>query len=231
MKAILLAAGYGSRLWPLTKNTPKCLIPIHGKPLLRYWIELFEKYKITDVVINTHYLSDQIYEYIKENPGQINWSIAYEPILLGSGGTLLSLKYFTPEEPVLVCNADNFSNVNLKELIKFHKQKKGLLTMALMDPPEDISACGIATLNTNNLIVDFQEKPEIIQLSPAQGVNAGIYIIEPQVFQYIPEDRPVDFSSEVLNNIPNKYGMFINGFCKDIGTLQAYKEIEEWNHE
>ena len=87
MKAFLLAAGLGTRLRPITDNTPKCLVPICGKPMLSWWIELFEKHGITDVLINTHYLRDQVSDFINEhnksNP-KVTLYEAYEPVLIGS---------------------------------------------------------------------------------------------------------------------------------------------------
>lgn len=90
MKAFLLAAGLGTRLRPLTDTIPKCLVPINGKPLLQYWIDLFEKHGIDEVCINLHYLSDQVVNFIKANPSKIKWHLSYEPELLGSGGTIFS---------------------------------------------------------------------------------------------------------------------------------------------
>ena len=95
MKAFLLAAGYGTRLRPLTNTTPKCLVPICGKPILTWWIQLFEKYNIQEVLINTHYLPNPVREFINEHNksiSKVKIKEFYEPLLLGSGGTILANK-------------------------------------------------------------------------------------------------------------------------------------------
>ena len=227
MKVVLLAAGRGERLRPLTDITPKCLIPVHGIVLLEYWLKLFKKHNIQDIIINTNYLSDKIYDYIMANhPNDFNWTITYEPILLGSASTLLSLRYELTDT-FLVCNADNVTNINLTELIKFHKLKHGLMTMALMDT-KDPSSCGIVGLDEDHRISYFKEKPAKDELlPPIYAANAGIYIMEPQVLNFIPSGQVCDIGKDLIPNVPNKYGTYIDGVCFDIGTLQRYKEVEE----
>lgn len=101
MKAFLLAAGYGTRLRPLTNTTPKCLVPICGKPLLAWWLQLFERYNIQEVLINTHYLPDAVREFINKHnksTSKVRIEEFYEPLLLGSGGTILANKNFVGSE-------------------------------------------------------------------------------------------------------------------------------------
>ena len=157
MKAFLLSAGYGTRLKPLTNNIPKCLVPICGKPLLAWWMDLFEKHGINEVLINTHYLADEVREFIEYYNAQktgVTLIESYEKDLLGSGGTVAINKSFIKnEEKFLICYADNLTNIDLSELIKFHTKKQGILTMGLFytnNPKE----CGIAAIDSHDLSKD-----------------------------------------------------------------------------
>ena len=121
MKAFLLAAGYGTRLRPLTEIVPKCLVPINGKPLLRYWIDLFEKHGIDEVLINLHYLSEQVVKYVENENTSIKWHFTYEQELLGSGGTIFANQDFIKDnEPFFICYADNLTNLNLTDMLNYH---------------------------------------------------------------------------------------------------------------
>ena len=156
MKAFLLAAGLGTRLRPLTLRTPKCLLPVNGKPLLSYWFDLFTQYSITDVLINTHYLPEKVNQYFKNNSFTQNIKISYESVLLGSAGTVLNNKDFIRgENEFFICYADNLTNANLFKMLEFHRLKNPVLTCALFEPP-NLSSCGVVTLAKDGLITDFE---------------------------------------------------------------------------
>ena len=163
MKAYLLAAGYGTRLKPLTDTTPKCMVPIHGQPLLGWWLTLLQRHGVTDVLVNTHYLPEPvrafIEDYNRQNTGLTVYE-AYEPELLGSGGTVRENRAFVRgEEDFLICYADNLTNANLTAFQDFHRKHNGILSMALFhtNVPKQ---CGIAELDANERISAFEEKPE-----------------------------------------------------------------------
>lgn len=230
MKAFLLAAGYGTRLRPLTNTTPKCLVPICGRPLLAWWIQLFEKYNIQEVMVNTHYLLNPVRKFISnhnKNTSKVKIKEFYEPLLLGSGGTILANKNFVDgEKEFLICYADNLTNVNLENIISFHKQKNSILTMGLFhtNKPKE---CGIAAIDRNNLIYEFVEKPK----NPKSNLaNAGIYVTNNEIFNYIPNIQPCDFGKDVLAKLVNKmYGYEIKEYLLDIGNLDNYQKAqEEW---
>ena len=207
MKAFLLSAGYGTRLKPLTNNIPKCLVPICGKPLLAWWMDLFEKHGINEVLINTHYLADEVREFIEYYNAQktgVTLIEAYEKDLLGSGGTVaINRSFIKNEEKFLICYADNLTNIDLSELINFHTKKQGMLTMGLFytnNPKE----CGIAAIDSHDLIYEFIEKPERPRSHLA---NAGIYVTNLDIFKYLPQKKFIDFGKDVLPNLVNKmYG-------------------------
>lgn len=201
MKAFLLAAGYGTRLKPFTDTVPKCMMPICGKPLLSWWMELFEKHSVTEVLVNTHYLPDAVREFVQiynaKNTG-VRLIEAYEKELLGSGGTILANKGFVESESdFLVCYADNLTDTNLSELIAFHRKKQSVLTMGLFYTNKPIE-CGIAAIDSQDLIYEFTEKPE----SPKSNLaNAGIYVTGQEIFKYLPNQKFIDFGKDVLPEI------------------------------
>ena len=218
MKAFLLAAGFGTRLRPLTDTVPKCLVPICGKPLLSHWLELLQDHGVTDVYINTHYLAEKVREFI-ENHNRKNSGITlhemYENVLLGSGGTVREGKEFVFGEDFLICYADNLTDIDLTKLVERHKAEKPVLTMALFHSPNP-EQCGIATL-CNDIITEFTEKPK----NPASDLaNAGIYVASPEIFDYLPQKEVLDFGHDVLPKLCGKMiGVEADCFTMDILSL------------
>ena len=186
-----MAAGYGTRLHPITKTVAKCLVPINGIPLLNYWDNLFEQHNINEVLINTHYLSEQVQAHLKNFP---RFVCAHEPELLGSAGTLYHNKDFiTSDEPFFICYADNLTNTNLSKMLEFHSQKQALLTMRLFHA-QNPSACGIVELDNNDKIINFEEKP----LYPKSNLaNGGIYITNNKIFNFLNENHK-DLGKDIL---------------------------------
>lgn len=230
MKAFLLAAGFGTRLRPLTDRIPKCLVPVEGVPMLEWWMELLRKHGVTEVLINTHYLYEQVREYIEEyNRRDCGLKIveAYEPELVGSAGTIRdNFDFVRGEREFLICYADNLTNVDLSSMIEFHRSKNALLTMGLFrtNVPKQ---CGIAAVDVDGRIYEFVEKPE----NPKSNLaNAGIYVAGSQIEQYFPKEGFADFAKDVLMKLENQmYGWEIKQYLIDIGTPENYKKAqEEW---
>ena len=121
MKALILAAGFGTRLAPLTHSLPKCLVELAGRPLLQHWLSAFEaSCVISEIVINTHYLSEQVDEFIKRWPSKKNIIVKHETHLLGTAGTIRSLKEWVGTENLMVVHGDNFTSLNLDHFINAH---------------------------------------------------------------------------------------------------------------
>jgi len=217
-KAFLLAAGLGTRLRPITDRIPKCLVPICQKPLLGWWIDLMEKHKIKEVVINLHHLGDQVEKFINDYPTKIKFHFFYEEKLLGSGGTIRENKDFVQnEESFFILYADNLTNYNLTAFSEFHREKKQLLSMALFetDKPSD---CGIAKVSKKNIVIDFEEKPKFPKSNLA---NAGLYIAKPDIIDLIPNLETTDIGFHLLPKLVGKMaGWETNGFLIDIGTIE-----------
>ncbi len=230
MKAFLLAAGYGTRLRPLTDAIPKCLVPIRGEPLLSWWFQLLCRHGYRDVLVNTHYLARLVRAYLNDFNCQLTGLIAhefYEEVLLGSGGTVKANRDFlTTDEPFAICYADNLTNIDLTSMLAFHRQHGGVLTMALFRCGNP-KACGIAAADPSGRIVAFEEKPKNPQGNLA---NAGVYIANPELFRYFPDAAFCDFGKEVLPSLVGKmYGWEIQDYLIDIGTPENYRKAqEEW---
>lgn len=233
MKAFLLAAGYGSRLRPITDIIPKCLVEIGGHPMLDWWAKLLEESGVDEILVNTHYLHEQVRDYIgkfNREHTRIQFVELYEEKLLGSGGTVWASRNFVREEEnFLICYADNLCDVKIKEMLRFHLQKEPVLTMALFrtQKPEQ---CGIVEMDTAGRILTFVEKPQY----PAGNLaNAGIYVANQKIFNVFPEKEFIDFGKDVLPLLTgNMYGWEIKDYLIDIGTTENYEKAKvEWKYD
>ena len=233
MKAFLLAAGFGTRLRPLTDTTPKCLIPVCGKPVMEWWLRLFAEHGVTEVLVNTHYLAGQVRDFLRDwntrcgNPIVTEY---YEETLLGSGGTVAANRGFIgDDDDFMICYADDLTDVDLTAFQKFHRTHDGILSMALFhtNRPKE---CGIATVDEAGRIIEFEEKPAQPKSNLA---NAGLYIARKGLFDYLPKDKELlDFGRDVLPRlIGNMYGWQTEGYLLDIGTMENYEKANrEWQH-
>ncbi|MCJ7812086.1 nucleotidyltransferase family protein [bacterium] len=224
MKAFLLAAGEGKRLRPMTLKMPKCLVRIGDKPLLEIWLKILAYYHISEVLINTYYLADQVDQFIESFHTPMKVVIAYEPEPLGSGGTLRKIRAFVQDgSPFFIIYADNFTTVNLNHLVDFHHIHRGILSMGLFHA-KDPGACGLLSLNRDNRIIDFEEKPQ----NPSGDLaNAGIMVATPDFIDEIPEKVPCDLSKDVLPKLVGRmYGKVIDEYFIDIGTPENYQTAQ-----
>ena len=170
MKAIILAAGLGTRLRPITATTPKCLVPINGAPLLELWLRECERAGVEAVLVNTHHLAERVEEFVAARRG-IPVTLAYEPVLLGSAGTIAAnWDFVAGEESFLVVYADNLTTFSLAELIAFHNQHGRIASVGLFRSANP-SACGVVEVDDHGLITGFWEKPEN---PPGNLCNAGL---------------------------------------------------------
>lgn len=218
MKAFLLAAGKGTRLRPLTFQTPKCLVPICGKPLLEYWFDLFEIYGIDEILINTSHLAEMVEEYIEGHSRGLRIKVVYEEILLGSGGTIKKNRNFVEgEESFFVFYADNLTNINLRNVIEFHKENQKDFTLALFRVPNP-RECGIVEIDDGSSIRSFTEKPEY----PLSDLAfAGIMLSGPGLMDLFPDKDVFDLGHDVLPRVVgNASGYVMDEYLLDIGTSE-----------
>ena len=224
MKTILLAAGLGTRLRPLTDNIPKCLVTIKGKPLLQIWLERLTNSGLDHFLINTHYLSNQVNDFINGSKFKNNCILKNESTLLGTAGTLLSNLNFIGEEDCMLIHADNYCLADFKEFIKSHNQRPSYCLMTMMTFQTDTpSSCGIVELDDNNIVIGFHEK---VKHPPGNLANGAIYILSSELLKIVKEKyaTATDFSTEILHHFLGKiYTYETNDLFMDIGTPEAYK--------
>ena len=229
--ALLLAAGFGTRLRPITNNTPKCLVKIGGKPILEIWLDNLHKAGCKSVLVNTHYLANQVEDFLM-NISFKDMSIvtSYESEILGTAGTLIKNREFFDQKYGLMIHADNFTNTNIKEFVNFHSlnsnKKNKLLTMMTFrtDNPE---SCGIVETNKEGFIKNFYEKESNFHGFIA---NAAVYCFDKKLLNYLTKNNETynDFSNEVIPKILNKIQTYhTNSIFIDIGTIDNLKRANK----
>jgi mannose-1-phosphate guanylyltransferase len=222
MHALLLAAGRGERLRPLTNDTPKCLIEIAGRPLIDYWLAELRFAGIERVILNTHYLADKVATHLAASPFRNFIEVVYEPTLLGTGGTVLANRQGLGGGPFLVVHADNLSDLSVRALVAAHaKRAEGCamtMTTFVTDRPRD---SGIVETDQNGVVVAFHEK---VAEPPGYHANAAVYVFEPEIIDFIAARGRdfVDLSTEVIPNFLGRIQAFAHpGYHRDIGTPES----------
>lgn len=229
MKALLLAAGLGTRLRPLTDTTPKCLVTICGRPLLEIWLETLHNAGVREFLINTHYLSEQVEKFIFKSQYKDKITLVHEEELLGTGGTVLKNKdFFDRDEPFLVIHADNLSVCDYKDFISAHYLKEINTQMTMMTFRTDVpKECGVVTCDVNGIVQEFYEK---VNHPPSNLANGAVYIFEYSIFTLLENlKKPeIDISTEVLPYLMGKIGTYLNDNIHiDIGTKLKYEQANK----
>lgn len=228
--ALVLAGGKGTRLKPITEEIPKPMMPVHGKPILQHTLDLFKKYGITKILIAIGYKGDQIREYFGDGTRfgvEITYIEEKEP--LGTAGCLrLAQPYI--KETFVMCNGDELKEIDLADLYLFHKDNEAVATIALTTV-EDPSAFGVVDMKGNK-IMKFVEKPKKEE-APSNLINSGLYIIEPEVLRFMPENQEkVSIEKDVFPKIAQAERLFgypFSGQWFTTDTLERYeKAINEW---
>jgi mannose-1-phosphate guanylyltransferase len=222
MRALLLAAGTGSRLRPLTNTTPKCLVPVHDRPLLDYWLDLVFEGGIQRALVNTHWLADQVRAHVAASPWRSRVDLVHEDQLLGTGGTILANRDWFGGEAFLVAHADNLTDFNVARLVSAHCDRPaGCLMTMLAFRTDDPASCGILELDRQNRVTAFHEK---VENPPGNLANGAVYVFEPDVIEDIARlgKSTVDLSTEI---IPNYLGRILSvetdGYHRDIGSPES----------
>jgi len=226
-KALLLAAGFGTRLKPLTEIWPKCLMPIQDRPLLEYWLGIMQKLGITDVLVNTHYFSEHMNEFLNQ-PQFSSWvSSVYEDKLLGTAATIRENVNFFQDSALILVHADNWTCCNFSDFLHYHHNKRPKNTVMTMMTFQcsNPSSCGIVELDDDGVVIEFHEK---VDNPPSNLANAAVYLLEPEVVKWIVENQEVvDFSTEILPQFVGKIATWENQkIHKDIGTIEMLREAQ-----
>jgi mannose-1-phosphate guanylyltransferase len=230
MKAILLSAGYGTRLKPLTDALPKCLLPVNDKPLLYHWLELLEKENISDVLINTHHLADMIRSSVQQRNNEIRITTVFEPVLLGSAGTIFANRaYLENEEDFLLLYSDNITDVSLSAIIDFHKQHDSIFTTYVYRTNKPTEK-GIFEFDRHTgKVFGFEEKPSHPR---SDFANAGLGVLNKRIFDFYSPQVPLDFGKSIMPMITDKmYVMQTEQIIMDIGSAEDYQNaLEIWKN-
>jgi mannose-1-phosphate guanylyltransferase len=225
-KALLLAGGLGTRLRPLTETTPKCLIPVAGKPMLDYWLDALEAAGVSEVLLNTHHLRGKVKTWLDaaNSSRSLRIAEAWEPELLGSAGTVAANRGWADDaDTVLVIYADNLSTIDLADFMAFHRSHGDPMSMALFHAPNP-KACGIATLDGEARITAFVEKPDIPESDLA---NAGLYMLDAEAWREVADMGAFDFGFDVLPRFAGRMRGYVHaGYHRDIGTPEALEAAE-----
>ncbi len=231
LKAMIMAAGVGSRLDPLTQMVPKPLVPIANKPVMDILLEYLAKIGVRSVISNTHYLADKIIERYSNNSFGINFNYIKEETLSGTAGGLKKCQYFFDEdEDFIVLSGDGVSNVDLIRGLQVHKASDAIATIGIKQiPKNEVSHFGVVVTDADGFITEFQEKPPV-ELAKSNYINTGIYIFNYKIFDYIPKDTFYDFAKNVFPDLlaERQINTFvINEYWSDIGTLTQYQQSSQ----
>ncbi len=226
LRALLLAAGLGTRLRPLTLTTPKCLIEIGGTPLLGHWLQQLETIGCDATLVNTHYLKDQVDAFLNSwLKNAMSLEAVHETKLLGTAGTLLANKDFFKDSTGLLIHADNATNADLTAFLSAHRNKPShcLLTMLTFNSKKP-SQCGIVEKDSEGIVQAFHEK---VKEPPGNCANGALYLFDSPFLEWLQKLGPEinDFSTEILPRLIGRINTWhTNSPFIDIGTIEALEE-------
>ncbi|MEY3327882.1 MAG: hypothetical protein RLZZ115_763 [Cyanobacteriota bacterium] len=238
MKAMILAAGKGTRIRPITYTIPKPLIPILQKPVMEFLVELLRTHGFDQIMVNVSHLADEIENYFRD--GQkfgVHIAYSFEGRIedgnligeaLGSAGGMKRIQDFNPffDDTFVVLCGDALIDLDLATAVKWHKEKGAIATIVMKSvPKEQVSSYGVVVTDETGRIKDFQEKPSVNE-ALSTDINTGIYIFEPEIFKYIPSGCEYDIGSELFPHLVEIgapfYGISMDFEWVDIGKVPDY---------
>ena len=228
MRAIIMAGGEGRRLRPLTCTVPKPMVPLLNRPVIEYCIDLLKAHGVTDVTSTLFYLPNSIMRHVGNGERfgvRMDYSVEEKP--LGTAGSVrAAIK--APLETTLVLSGDALTDMDLSAALSAHKEHGAKLTIVLKKVPAP-TEYGVVLLNRDNSISRFLEKPMLSEVF-SDLANTGVYILEPEILEMIPTDRPFDFSNDLFPLVMKKeipiFGYETTGYWCDIGDLEQYLEAQ-----
>jgi len=228
MRAVIMAGGEGSRLRPLTSLQPKPMVPIVNQPVMEHIIGLVRHHGITDVVATLAFMPQVIQDYFGDGEEWgTNMSYALEEAPLGTAGSVKNAEALLGGDAFIVISGDALTDIDLTEVIEFHRSKGAAVTIALKRMPDPLEF-GVVITDADGRIERFLEKPSWGQVF-SDTINTGIYVIEPEVLSHIPEGTPYDFSSELFPLLMEKgyplYGCVVDGYWCDVGSFESYMQV------
>jgi mannose-1-phosphate guanylyltransferase / phosphomannomutase len=229
MKAVIMAGGEGTRLRPQTSNLPKPLLPLVGRPMMEHIVSLLRRHGITDIVVTVAFLPNAIRSYFGDGSELgVRMVYATEESPLGTAGSVRNAREELTERFVVI-SGDVLTDIDLSSMVSFHEKNEALATIALSSVENPLEF-GIVITREDGTIERFLEKPGWGQVF-SDTINTGIYVLEPEIFDRIPDGRAVDFSSEVFPAVLEEgeplFGYVASGYWEDVGTTAAYLKAHE----
>lgn len=230
MKAVIIAGGLGTRLRPLTYNTPKPIVPVANRPFIIHQIEHLIKHGVDEVIINLHYLSQEIKKILNDGRQwgiKIHYSIEEHP--LGTAGAVKNAEKFFDDEPLVIFNGDVLTDINISKVLNFHRERRATVTLTLTEV-EDPTPFGLILTNQDGRVTSFIEKPSWSMVT-AKTINAGIYIVDPKIFRGVPANKSYSFERQLYPDLLTAgepiYGYLSSAYWIDIGNPEKYKEAHQ----
>lgn len=228
-KVVIMAGGEGTRLRPLTINRPKPMVPLLNKPLMEYAVERLSESNLKDIYVTLHYLPVVVSGYFEDgSKWNVNLKYSIEDRPLGTAGGVRAV-FDELDDTLVVVSGDLFSDIDFNNILNFHRSKGSAFTMALV-AVENPLEFGVALLDSEGRLKRFVEKPGWGEVF-SNTINAGIYVIEPEVLELIPKGTEFDFSRDLVPLLLKKgypvYGYIHNGYWRDIGNTEAYRKVHE----
>lgn len=226
MRAMILAAGEGTRLRPLTRHVPKPMIPIVGVPLLARTLAWLGEQGVTEAAVNLFHRPQSIPEFFGDVWSGIRLRYFFEDALRGTAGGVKAAQSVFADAPFFVIYGDNLIDADLDRLRALHDSRQAVATLGLFHHP-DPTAAGIVGTDGDGRITRFVEKPAPEAVFSDQA-NAGVYVLDPSIFDFIPEGRPSDFGLDIFPALLAArqpiYGTPLGGYIQDTGTPESYRQ-------
>ena len=224
MKAVIMAGGEGTRLRPLTSNVPKPMLPIVNRPMMEHIVTLLRNHGITEIVVTVAYLANSIRTYFGDGSEfGVRMVYATEDTPLGTAGSVRNA-IDELDERFLVISGDVLTDIDLTSVMEFHADHDAMATIGLVSVENPLEF-GIVITKPDGSIERFLEKPSWGQVF-SDTINTGIFVLEPEIFEFIPPNGVVDFSSDVFPQLlragKGLYGAVATGYWEDVGTLESY---------
>lgn len=235
-KIIIVAGGLATRMGSITEKIPKCLIDINGKPLIQHQLEFFRKKGYKDIIFCVAHMAEKVKEYFKDGKdfGLNMHYVQEQKELRGTAGSVkLAEDLISDNEDFIVYYGDNLTSMDFGKFIQFHKNKGGIATICIRPLPEGYKSTSIITLDKNNKINAFLEKPTFDDIEKFKKdktyINSGIYVFKKKVFDLIPTNQKYDFAKQLFPSIIGKdlgiYGYTTTEFFREIGRVEKYEKF------
>jgi len=227
---MILAAGLGTRLRPLTDSTPKPLLPVSGTPMIVWNLLLLKRHGIRDVIINLHHLGTMISQALGDGR-TLGMRIVYshEPVILGTGGGIKQAEPYFHGEPILVLNGDTLFELDLDALMAFHREREAAATLVLRKDPE-AARWGLVEVTDRAEVVRITGRGRTETAPASARMFAGIHILHPRLLRYLPAGKECSIIDAYVQGIQEGeriLGYDFDGFWSDVGTPERYAQVEQ----